>query len=242
MSGGGAAGFELDRLDHRLGSPLNAVVLASSEGHDRKNFVVVHEERLGFDTTIPGETLEQLIRADMTYIEKPKGGAVFSVGSITYCGALPAKSFDNDVSRLTFNVLNRFGERQPALSRFESPIMEVSLEQARCRRPRSGPTPPRSRRAGRRSGSGTPSIDRAELEARTIVSRDRRRRLRERRAAAIQRSAARVAAVHRQRQVELRCQRPRWSGAARDGRRCRSRAASPPRSPAVDAGSPTWPS
>ena len=49
FSGGGAAGFELDRLDHRLGSPLNAVVLASSEGHDRKNFVVVHEERLGFD-------------------------------------------------------------------------------------------------------------------------------------------------------------------------------------------------
>lgn len=110
FSGGGAAGFELDRLDHRLGSPLNAVVLASSEGHDRKNFVVVHEERLGFATTIPGQTLEQLIRADMTYIEKPKGGAVFSVGSITYCGSLPHNGFDNDVSRLTFNVLNRFGE------------------------------------------------------------------------------------------------------------------------------------
>ena len=99
-----------DRLDHRLGSPLNAVVLASSEGHDRKNFVVVHEERLGFTTTIPGQTLEQLIRADMTYIEKPAGGAVFSVGSITYCGSLPHNKFDNDVSRLTFNVLNRFGE------------------------------------------------------------------------------------------------------------------------------------
>ncbi|MCA0245103.1 MAG: N,N-dimethylformamidase large subunit [Proteobacteria bacterium] len=110
FSGGGAAGFELDRLDHRLGSPLNAVVLASSEGHDRKNFVVVHEERLGFTTTIPGQTLEQLIRADMTYIEKPKGGAVFSVGSITYCGSLPHNRFDNDVSRLTFNVVNRFGE------------------------------------------------------------------------------------------------------------------------------------
>jgi N,N-dimethylformamidase len=110
FSGGGAAGFELDRLDHRLGSPLNAVVLASSEGHDRKNFVVVHEERLGFDTTIPGETLDQLIRADMTYIEKPMGGAVFSTGSITYCGSLPTNKFDNDVSRLTFNVLNRFGE------------------------------------------------------------------------------------------------------------------------------------
>ncbi len=108
-SGGGAAGFELDRLDHRLGSPLNAVVLASSEGHDRKNFVVVHEERLGFDTTINGQTLEQLIRADMTYFEKPAGGAVFSVGSISYCGSLPHNKYDNDVSRLTFNVLNRFG-------------------------------------------------------------------------------------------------------------------------------------
>ena len=110
FSGGGAAGFELDRLDHRLGSPLNAVVLASSEGHDRKNFVVVHEERLGFATTIPGQTLEELIHADMTYIEKPNGGAVFSVGSITYCGSLPHNRFDNDVSRLTFNVLSRFGE------------------------------------------------------------------------------------------------------------------------------------
>jgi N,N-dimethylformamidase len=110
FSGGGAAGFELDRLDHRLGSPLNAAVLASSEGHDRKNFVVVHEERLGFDTTIPGQTLEQLIRADMVYVEKPADGAVFSVGSITYCGGLPVNDFDNDVSRLTFNVVNRLGE------------------------------------------------------------------------------------------------------------------------------------
>ena len=68
------------------------------------------EERLGFTTTIPGETLDQLIRADMTYIEKPAGGAVFSVGSITYCGSLPSNQFDNDVSRLTFNVVNKFGE------------------------------------------------------------------------------------------------------------------------------------
>ena len=110
FSGGGAAGFELDRLDHHLGSPHNAVVLASSEGHDRKEFVVVHEERLGFNTTIPGQTLEELIRADMIYMEKPKGGAVFSVGSITYCGSLPHNKYDNDVSRLTFNVVNRFGE------------------------------------------------------------------------------------------------------------------------------------
>jgi N,N-dimethylformamidase len=35
---------------------------------------------------------------------------VFSVGSITYCGTLPHNKYDNDVSRLTFNVMNRFGE------------------------------------------------------------------------------------------------------------------------------------
>ena len=110
FSGGGAAGFEIDRCDHALGSPANTVVLASSEGHDPKDYVPVHEERLGFATTVSGETLEQLVRADMVYIDKPAGGAVFSVGSITYCGCLPVDGFDNDISRLTFNVLNRLGE------------------------------------------------------------------------------------------------------------------------------------
>jgi len=70
----------------------------------------VHEERLAITSTIPGETLEQLIRADMVFIDKPNGGAIFSVGSITYCGSLPHNKFDNDVSRLTFNVINRFAE------------------------------------------------------------------------------------------------------------------------------------
>ena len=73
-------------------------------------WMLVPEEQLTHITTIPGQTHKQLIRADMTYIEKPRGGAVFSVGSITYCGSLPHDKFDNDVSRLTFNVLNRFGE------------------------------------------------------------------------------------------------------------------------------------
>lgn len=110
FSGGGAAGFEIDRFDPRLGSPPNTVVLASSEGHDPKDYVPVHEERLAFATTLSGDPLEKLIRADMVYIEKPAGGAVFSVGSITYCGSLPVNDFDNDISRLTFNVVNRLGE------------------------------------------------------------------------------------------------------------------------------------
>jgi len=33
LSGHGAAGFELDRMDHRLGAPEHALVVATSEGH-----------------------------------------------------------------------------------------------------------------------------------------------------------------------------------------------------------------
>ena len=49
-----------------------------------------------------------LIRADMTYFETDNGGAVFSVGSITFCGSLPVNDCDNNVSHLIKNVLNRF--------------------------------------------------------------------------------------------------------------------------------------
>ncbi len=108
LSGGGAAGFELDRADRRLGTPAHAIVIASSEGHDRDRFVLVPEEWLTDVTTWPGEPRDRLIRADMTYFETEHGGAVFSVGSITFCGSLPHNDFDNDVSRIVDNVLRRF--------------------------------------------------------------------------------------------------------------------------------------
>jgi N,N-dimethylformamidase len=109
LSGGGAAGFELDRADHLLGTPANALVLASSEKH-QEHFVAVPEDVLGLYSTVPGVHKDQLIRADMTYFDAPNGGAVFSSGSITFCGSLPHNNFDNNVSRMLFNVLNRFGE------------------------------------------------------------------------------------------------------------------------------------
>ena len=108
LSGGGAAGFELDRADHRLGTPPNAIVVASSEGHDLSRFKLVHEDWLTDVATWTGEPLEKLIRADMTYFETPNGGAVFSVGSITFCGSLPHDDFKNDISRIVDNVLRRF--------------------------------------------------------------------------------------------------------------------------------------
>ena len=107
LSGGGAAGFELDRVDASLGTPRNAVVLASSETyHD--HFVLVPEEMLTHLSTRTGDPVSRLIRSDMTLFETGHGGFVFSVGSITYCGSLPWNNFDNNISRLTANILNRF--------------------------------------------------------------------------------------------------------------------------------------
>jgi N,N-dimethylformamidase len=42
------------------------------------------------------------------YFETPNGGAVFSVGSITFCGSLSHNNYDNNVSRIVDNVLNGF--------------------------------------------------------------------------------------------------------------------------------------
>jgi N,N-dimethylformamidase len=110
FSGRGAAGFELDRVDKRLGSPANAIVIAASEDHPPEApWMLVPEEQLTHITTIPGQSHKALIRADMTWFDCPGGGEVFSVGSITFCGALPVNGFDNDISRILDNVLKRFG-------------------------------------------------------------------------------------------------------------------------------------
>lgn len=113
FSGGGAAGFELDRADPALGTPPNAAILASSEAH-QDHFVLVHEEQLTHVDTwprvkqAPGGRPEELIRADIVYFDTADGGAVFSVGSITFCGSLPWNGGDNNISRMIENVIRRF--------------------------------------------------------------------------------------------------------------------------------------
>ena len=104
LSGGGAAGYELDRLEPGLGSPPEALVLASSSGH-QAHFTPVYEELLTHVSTVFGQRPEELVRADMIYWETPSGGAVFAAGSITFCGALPYANFENDASRLLENLL-----------------------------------------------------------------------------------------------------------------------------------------
>ncbi|MEQ8503850.1 MAG: N,N-dimethylformamidase large subunit [Rhodospirillales bacterium] len=113
LCGGGAAGYELDRVDSRLGTPPNVHILATSEDPP-DSFQLPPEEWLTHVKTWSHAPAEQLIRADMVYFDVPGGGAVFSTGSITFCGALPVNDFDNNVSRLLENVFRGFLKRQPA--------------------------------------------------------------------------------------------------------------------------------
>ncbi|MFI5011126.1 MAG: N,N-dimethylformamidase beta subunit family domain-containing protein [Hyphomicrobiales bacterium] len=107
LSGGGAAGFEMDRADVTLGTPEDAVILARSEDPPA-SFVTVPEELLSHLHTVSGEPPNELKRAEIVYFDTPSGGAVFSVGSITFCGSLWRNGFEGPVSRLLENVVRRF--------------------------------------------------------------------------------------------------------------------------------------
>ncbi|MEI7712647.1 MAG: N,N-dimethylformamidase beta subunit family domain-containing protein [Rhodospirillales bacterium] len=108
LSGGGAAGFELDRADTALGTPDGTVILARSEDPPA-SFFTVPEEVLAGRRTVSGERLEALMRAEIVYFETEGGGAVFSVGSITFCGSLWRNGFEGPISQLLENVVRRFG-------------------------------------------------------------------------------------------------------------------------------------
>jgi len=100
---GGAAGLEIDRLDSGLGTPAGTILLASAEGFPDGYLPA------GEDVTTAGDfDARALVRADMVLVQNAAGGAVFSVGSIGWCYALSAGGYDNHVSRITGNVLDRF--------------------------------------------------------------------------------------------------------------------------------------
>jgi N,N-dimethylformamidase len=53
------------------------------------------------------------VRADMVFYETPAGGAVFSSSAISWSGSLSHNGYDNNVSRITGNVLRRFLDEKP---------------------------------------------------------------------------------------------------------------------------------
>jgi len=106
---GGAAGEEIDRFDLRLGSPPHALVLASAERFG-PDMMKTKEE---FLATVPPDPADPDVRADVVFFETPRGGAVFSVGSIAWAGSLAQNDYANDVSRITRNVIRRFLDPTP---------------------------------------------------------------------------------------------------------------------------------
>jgi N,N-dimethylformamidase len=102
---GGAAGDELDSADVRHGTPLHTKVLLTSR-HGPKylpTLEAVQSLEPDCDGTHNGE-----VRSDVVLLETARGGMVFSVGSICWAGAMAVKDYDNDVARLTSNVLLEF--------------------------------------------------------------------------------------------------------------------------------------
>jgi len=102
----GAAGFELDRFDHDLGTPAHALLLATASGFSDVYQHVIEEVTLMDNKQ--GGTTNPLVKADIVYMKYPNDGAAFSVGSISWCGSLSYNDYNNPVSRLTGNVLSKF--------------------------------------------------------------------------------------------------------------------------------------
>jgi N,N-dimethylformamidase len=123
---GGVAGDEIDRFDLRWGSPPHAVVIATSQGRHSEFMQLVSEDVPVTNPNVRGN-LSDDIRADLVFMETASGGAVFSVGSMAWTGALSHGGYDNDVSRVTLNVLRRF--RSPET--FElPPLSSAALTEA----------------------------------------------------------------------------------------------------------------
>ena len=121
---GGAGGIEIDRADYVLGTPPHALVLATCTGFTDQYSVspdqVDHLAYLRYTEEGPVRppsegTQGPTVSGDLVYIEGPNGGGVFSVGSISWCGSLSHNNYNNNVSRIMKNVLDRFSSGVPVV-------------------------------------------------------------------------------------------------------------------------------
>ncbi|MFN3602334.1 MAG: N,N-dimethylformamidase beta subunit family domain-containing protein [Dietzia sp.] len=109
--GGGAAGSEIDFYNPGLGTPPDTLVLATS-GPLSDTYLLVAEELY---EQLPGlgGTEHPAVRSDVVYAALDGGGGFFSVGSIAWTGSLSHNGYDNNIARLTTNVLRRFRDAEP---------------------------------------------------------------------------------------------------------------------------------
>ncbi|KAL1852540.1 hypothetical protein Daus18300_012138 [Diaporthe australafricana] len=87
---------------------FRALTLATSTGHSDEFGIAVEE--LMFPALKTTGTQTNLIRSDVVYYVGSGGGAVFSVGSINWYCSLGWDDYDNDIARLTSNVIKGFLE------------------------------------------------------------------------------------------------------------------------------------
>jgi N,N-dimethylformamidase len=109
---GAAAGYEIDRTDPALGTPRNAVVLATSTPFDELYFPVI-EDFTGTAPELADPTAPE-VRADLVLTPKPNGGATFAAGSAAWLGSVTGG--DHGASTVTENVLRRFAETPRGVS------------------------------------------------------------------------------------------------------------------------------
>jgi len=108
---GGAAGVELDGANRKLGTPPHALVVARSERHSQLYFLC--PEETPFHHPVMSGAENSRVRADILFYETPQGGGVFTTGSISWCASLAHNGYDNNVARMTGNVLRRFLAPEP---------------------------------------------------------------------------------------------------------------------------------
>lgn len=104
--GGGASGDEIDRFDTENGSPNLAKILATSTGHSDDYGIAT--EDLNYPAIHTLGTQTNLIRSDLVYYRGSGGGSVFSVGSINWYCSLAWNDYDNNVAKVSGNIIKGF--------------------------------------------------------------------------------------------------------------------------------------
>jgi N,N-dimethylformamidase len=110
---GGAAGLEIDAVNPLHGTPDSAVVVATSVGHS--DDLLEARENFNMTSRVLGGARNPKVHSDLVLVPREHGGAVFSVGSIAFAGALVDDGYANDVSTLLGNVFDRFVGGGPVL-------------------------------------------------------------------------------------------------------------------------------
>ena len=113
----------LDRFSHRPGETFTAFVslhegsayrarllrVVSGDPNPAGPRMQLEDLSERFDRRIEGHRQPIALGSCGIVDRGPAGGAVFSVGSITFCGSLWRDGFEGPVSQLLDNVVRRFG-------------------------------------------------------------------------------------------------------------------------------------